>query len=240
MENFVSRNLERVKEQIEKAAQSSGRSAGDIKLCAVSKFHSVEKIVQAFGHGQMLFGENHVQEAFSKREFLDSLENGGKFKNLELHMIGKLQSNKVNKAVECASCIQSVDSLKLVEMIDRKAKSLDRVMDIFFEVHTAEDSKSGWEDFGKMQEALDLISSGAFSNIRLTGLMTMAPFTDDRNLVRKSFETLRMLKEKILVSNPEIPLSELSMGMSGDFEDAIAEGSTMVRIGTAIFGEREY
>ena len=158
----------------------------------------------------------------------------------QLHIIGSLQLNKVKKSVEIASCIQSVDREDLLKEIEKHASKLNKTMDVFLEIHTGEDSKSGYKDESELMSSLQNLSSGLYPHIRATGLMTMAPFCDDEKIVRKSFSSLRELREKVNKSFPNLPIKELSMGMSGDYKIAIEEGSTMVRIGTALFGEREY
>lgn len=210
----------------------------NVRLCAVSKFNPASSVVEALEAGQFLFGENRVQEASGKWDELK--EKTPLWQKAELHIIGQLQTNKVKKAVQYASCIQSVDRIELLEEIQKQCVKIDRKIDVMLEVHTGEDSKSGFESKELLMEAVKMISEGKFPNIRLIGLMTMAPFTDDVEMVRKAFSSTRQLKERINVEYPSIPLTELSMGMSGDYRIAIEEGSTMVRIGTAIFGQRDY
>lgn len=223
---------EKIKENIEKIKSSLPES---VKLCAVSKFHPLEEIEKAIEAGQFLFGENRVQEAFEK--FSKLKEEGKKF---ELHIIGSLQSNKVRKAVLIADCIQSVDSSKLVELINKECQRINKKINIFFELHTGEDSKSGFTDEKEILDLCRRFSSGEFSFVNLSGLMTMAPFTEDKEKIRLSFSSLRKLKEKINSLYPDLPVKELSMGMSSDYKIALEEASTMVRVGTAIFGERQY
>ena len=155
-------------------------------------------------------------------------------------MIGQLQSNKVKKAVEFASCIQSVDRFDLLKEIEKQCAKLNRTIDILFEIHTGEESKSGYTSEEELRKSIEACAKGEFPHIIPDGFMTMAPFTSDEILIRKSFCTLRELSEKLRRDYKELPLRELSMGMSGDFEIAIEEGSTLVRVGTAIFGERDY
>ena len=211
----------------------SGRKEGSVRLCAVSKFHPVDAVKSALKANQFLFGENRVQEAYGKfNELNDS--------RAELHIIGQLQSNKVKKAVEIASCIQSVDRESLLEEIEKQAAKLEKNICIFFEYHTAEDSKSGYGDEDSLFVSLENFSMGLYPHITPAGLMTMAPFSQDEKLVRQSFVKLRNLKETVNQKFSNLPITELSMGMSGDFSLAIEEGSTMVRVGTALFGERDY
>jgi pyridoxal phosphate enzyme (YggS family) len=154
----------------------------------------------------------------------------------ELHLIGTLQRNKVKQAVRIASCIESADRLELLEEIETQAAKLDKTLEVLLELHTGEDSKSGFPDVDALLRALDAAS--AMPHLRCGGFMTMAPFTQDGEAIRRSFAFLRDAAEKARSRFPELPLDELSMGMSNDYAIAIEEGSTLVRIGTAIFGER--
>ncbi|MBR1911472.1 MAG: YggS family pyridoxal phosphate-dependent enzyme [Treponema sp.] len=232
-EKQICDNFRIVQEQIAATVSDAGRSAGSVKLCAVSKFHPVEEVSAALKTGQILFGENRVQEAYAK--FTEIHQAGKKF---ELHIIGSLQSNKVKKAVEIASCIQSVDREDLLVEIEKQCAKLEKSIDIFFEIHTGEASKAGYADKTALFTSLEHIEKGMYAHIKPVGLMTMAPFTDDEKAVRNSFQSVRMLKDEINERFPDVPVTELSMGMSGDYKIAIQEGSTMVRIGTALFGER--
>lgn len=231
----INENLSTIKNKIHNAEIKANRPENSVKLMAVSKFHTVEEIKKAIDAGQNLFGENRVQEACQKFEELFSYQ-----PKIELHIIGNLQLNKVKKAVKIASCIQSVDRLELIEEIEKQCEKINKNINIFFEIHTAEDSKSGYTSEEELFESLDLISKGKFPHIKTKGLMTMAPFTNDENLIRKSFVTLKNIQQNAKLKFPILDLEELSMGMSGDFEIAIEEGSTLVRVGTAIFGERNY
>lgn len=224
-----------VREQIAQAEAKSGRQAGSVKLCAVSKFHTAEDVAFAASQcAQTLFGENRVQEAASKAEELSSLGVHG----LELHIIGHLQSNKVAKAVKIASCIQSVDRTSLLCEIEKQCTKIQKAINVFFELRTAEESKTGFDSADDVLRAAELFAAAAYPHITPVGLMTMAPFTDDELLIRRSFCLLRTLRESLNTHFPTLPIEELSMGMSGDFPLAIDEGSTMVRIGTALFGQR--
>ena len=232
-ESQIAENFHRIREEIKAAELKSGRKEGSVRLCAVSKFHPVDVVKSALKANQFLFGENRVQEAYGKfNELNDS--------RAELHIIGQLQSNKVKKAVEIASCIQSVDRESLLEEIEKQAAKLEKNICIFFEYHTAEDSKSGYGDEDSLFVSLENFSMGLYPHIMPVGLMTMAPFSQDEKLVRQSFVKLRNLKETVNQKFSNLPITELSMGMSGDFSLAIEEGSTMVRVGTALFGERDY
>ena len=231
----IKENLEIIRNKISDAEKKSGRSQGSVKLMAVSKFHPSEAVVEAFEAGQLLFGENRVQEAAEK--FPPLIE---QHSDISVHMIGQLQSNKVKKAVTFASCIQSVDRIELLQEIEKQCAKLNRNINILFEYHTGEESKSGYTSEEELCKSLEACAKGDFPHIIPCGFMTMAPFTDDEQLIRNSFITLRQLSEKLKPQFPQLPLTELSMGMSGDFEIAIEEGSTLVRVGTAIFGERDY
>ena len=228
-------NLEIIRNKITQAEIKSGRKEGSVKLMAVSKFHPSESVIEAFNAGQLLFGENRVQEASQK--FPPLIE---AHPEISIHMIGQLQSNKVKKAVEFADCIQSVDRIDLLREIEKQCSKNERTIKILFEVHTGEESKSGYTTETELLESIEACAKGEFPHIIPQGFMTMAPFTDDEKLIRKSFSTLRNLSEKIKPQFPSLCLNELSMGMSGDFEIAIEEGSTLIRVGTAIFGERDY
>lgn len=234
---MIKENLEKIKNRIQIAEKKSGRSENSVKLMAVSKFHPVSQIIEAVEQGQFLFGENRVQEAVQK--FTDPSFEG--FKNkISLHQIGQLQSNKVKQIVKIADCIESVDRIELLQEIEKQCAKIEKKIQILFEIHTAEDSKSGYNSEKLLFESLKACSQNDFPHITAKGFMTMAPFTQDERLIRNSFITLRTLSEKMKKEFPNLDLSELSMGMSNDFEIAIEEGSTIVRVGTAIFGERNY
>ncbi len=231
----IKENLQIIRNKISEAEKKSGRKSGSVKLMAVSKFHPAQAVEEAMAAGQFLFGENRVQEASAKFPPLIASH-----PEINVHMIGQLQSNKVKKAIEFASCIQSVDRLDLLKEIEKQCSKLNRTIDILFEIHTGEESKSGYTNAADLLESIEACVNGNFPHIIPKGFMTMAPFTDDQIMVRKSFIALRELSEKLRQEYPTLPLTELSMGMSGDFEIAIEEGSTLVRVGTAIFGQRDY
>ncbi len=228
-------NLLNINDKIRNIEKQTGRKENSVKLLAVSKFHPVEKITEAINSNQFLFGENRVQEAVEK--FPKLLEENSQ---IELHMIGVLQSNKIKNAVKVASCIQSVDRIEMLSLIEKQCSKIDKTVKIMFEYHTGEESKSGFETEESLVEALSMCDKKLYPHIVPCGFMTMAPFTEDKNLIHKSFSTLRNISEKYRKQFPELQLTELSMGMSNDYDIAIEEGSTIVRIGTAIFGEREY
>ena len=233
--NSIENNLKEILQKIESAEQKYNRTKGTVKLLAVSKFHPVDAVEKAISAGHLLFGENRVQEAVAKFSDINSFN-----KDVELHIIGQLQTNKVKKAVSVASCIESIDRIDLLKEIQKQCEKINKKIKILFEVNTAEDSKSGFKNYEDLYEAVKYCADGNTPFVEPIGFMTMAPLTDDEVLIRKSFSSLRKLSEKLQTEFPMFNFSELSMGMSNDYEIAIEEGSTEVRIGTAIFGEREY
>lgn len=202
-----------------------------VKLLAVSKFHPVEAIVEAYEAGQRAFGESRPQELKQKYEVLPH--------DIEWHMIGHLQTNKVKYIAPFVHLIESLDSERLAEEIERQAAKCNRVIDCLLEIHiTDEDSKSGWD----YAELLEFVRRGGFKalpHIRLRGVMGMATFTDDEAVVRADFERLAACKAELAEYFGE-EFDTLSMGMSDDYRLAIEYGSTEVRIGSTIFGERVY
>ena len=202
-----------------------------VTLVAVSKFHPIEALNEAYEAGQRIFGESRVQELLVKHEALP--------KDIEWQMIGHLQTNKVRQIVPFVSLIQSVDSVRLAECINREAERIGRVVDILLEIHVAqEDSKTGW-DYSELVEYLQSGAMAELKNIRVRGIMGMATNTDDEEVIRHDFERLAECKRELTKHFGE-EFDTLSMGMSDDYELAIECGSTMVRIGSSIFGERNY
>lgn len=202
-----------------------------VTLVAVSKFHPIEALREAYDAGQRIFGESRPQEMCAKQPLMPA--------DVEWHMIGHLQTNKVKYIAPFVALIHSVDSARLVAEINRQAERCGRVIDVLFEVHLAEDeSKSGWDE-GELRE---FISSGAladYHNIRVRGLMTIGTLTDDIELNKSEFRALRALFEELRGEFGE-GFDTVSMGMTSDYREAIECGSTMVRIGSKIFGERIY
>jgi PLP dependent protein len=204
-----------------------------VKLVAVSKTKPVSDILQAYNAGQKIFGENRAGEMESKKDQLPE--------DIRWHMIGHLQTNKVRSIISFVSLVHSVDSFRLLKTINDEALKIGRVVDCLLQFHIAtEETKFGFS----INEARDMIGSEGFSrlnSIRICGVMGMATYSDDDNLVRNEFRTLagyfKILKESYFKESPAF--GEISMGMSGDFRIAIEEGSTMVRIGSLIFGERK-
>jgi PLP dependent protein len=202
------------------------------RLVAVSKTHPIEKIKEAYDSGQRIFGENKVQELVTKHAQLAN--------DIEWHMIGHLQTNKVKQLVSFISLIHSVDSFKLLEEVNKQSKKVNRIVNCLLQVHIAkEETKFGLDE----DELTELIISGKISvldSVNIKGLMGMATFTSDKDQVRSEFRHLKKLFDKI--SKMELPsnmeMKELSMGMSQDYLLAIEEDSTLIRIGTAIFGSR--
>lgn len=206
-----------------------------VKLVAVSKFNDAEKVMQALEAGQNIFGENRIQEAAPKFDFIRSQ---GYLP--ELHIIGNLQRNKVKEAVRIASRIQSVDRVELVEEIEKQCAKINKTMEILFEIHTAEDSKSGFTSKEELFSLLQKFYDGLYPHIVTKGFMTMAPFVDDEKIIRESFKKTSAIQKEAANFFSKLDLRELSMGMTQDYKIAVEEGSTMVRIGTGIFGERNY
>lgn len=233
MNEEIKVNIEKIKSQITAAEIAAGRKTGSVKLLAVSKFHPAESVYDAISAGQIDFGENRVQEACSK--FPEIIE---KFPNVNLHIIGQLQTNKVKKAVQIASMIESVDRLELVKEIEKQCAKIDKKIEILFEFHTGEESKSGYKTVESLEETLDFIAQGNAPHIIPKGFMTMAPLTENTDEIKKSFLMMKQTAEKMQEKYNDFELTELSMGMSHDFKIAIEAGSTEVRVGTAIFGQR--
>lgn len=224
-------NLVSVEKKIQEACLRAGRRREDVTLIAVSKTKPLEDLEEAYQLGVRVFGENKVQELVDK---YDSLP-----KDIEWHMIGHLQRNKVKYIIDKAAYIHSVDSLRLAETIEKEAAKRNITVNILIEVNVArEESK-----FGLMPEELDeFISKVAeFPHIRVKGLMTIAPFVEDSEENRSIFQRLHKLSVDIESKNVDnITMRVLSMGMTNDYEVAIEEGATMVRVGTGIFGARNY
>jgi pyridoxal phosphate enzyme (YggS family) len=198
---------------------------------AVSKFNPVSSVIEALDAGQKLFGENRVQEAVEKFSAVQALH-----PDAEMHIIGSLQRNKVRHALKVCSCIQSADRMELLAETDKQARLCGKIVRVFFELHTGEDSKSGFTSEAELEQCVE--AAGSMASVECAGFMTMAPFTGDERAIHAAFSLCRETAQKIRQKFPQLPLNELSMGMSGDYRIAIEEGSTLVRIGTAIFGTR--
>ena len=229
---MIAGNIKKIRELIEKKAVESKRDPSDIRLIAVSKNFGKDEIVDAFNEGIVDFGENKAQELVSKYEELSSVRS-----KIIWHFIGVLQRNKVRFAVQTSEFIHSVDSLLLAAEINKRADKIKKIQKILLEVNTSgEDSKSGITEESELKDLIKYCRE--LPNVKPVGLMTIAPYTDDKDIIRNSFRYLRHLKNEL--NTEENDLAELSMGMTNDFEIAIEEGATMLRIGTAIFGERNY
>ena len=230
----IAENIARVRERIEAAALRAGRRANDVTLMAVSKTFPAEGIREAYAAGIRAFGENRVQEFAGKADAVADLVGA------ELHLIGHLQTNKAGKAAELFTAIDSVDSAKLAAKLNAAAAELGRKISVLIEVNIGgEAAKSG---VAVESPELEAILQGAteWAHLEIRGLMTVPPFAEDPELARPYFRQLRELRDRIATRRlPGVAMETLSMGMSHDFEVAIAEGATCVRVGTAIFGRRE-
>jgi PLP dependent protein len=229
----IPENIWALKEKIERAANRSGRSPSEIALMAVTKTHPPERIRDAYDAGLRLFGENRVQEFSAKAGAVSDLSGA------EWHMIGHLQTNKAVKAVELFSAVDSVDSVKLAEKLDAAARALNKKVQVLIEINIGgEKAKSGIAPGSTELEDL-LKAAPRLEALAFRGLMTIPPHTEDPQGARPYFRQLRALRDQIATRKlPAISMNVLSMGMSHDFEVAVEQGSTCVRIGTAIFGER--
>ncbi|MCB2167908.1 MAG: YggS family pyridoxal phosphate-dependent enzyme [Deltaproteobacteria bacterium] len=222
--------IETIHRRIEKAAIAAGRKPAAVRLVAVSKTVPADRVREAIQNGITLMGENYIQEAREKIEALREFP-------VAWHFIGHLQSNKAKYAVRLFDLIHSVDSIKLARELNRQACKIDKIQDILIQVNTGKEaSKSGVY----VDDALTLVrEAGQMNNIAVKGLMTLPPYFNAPDRVRPYFQALRALRDRIASESlPGIAMDELSMGMTGDFEAAIQEGATLVRIGTALFGER--
>lgn len=225
----ISRNLALINERIRAAAEAAGRDPASVRLVAVSKTRPAADISAAYQAGQTIFGENYIQELVPKLAEVHE--------TVQWHVIGHLQSNKVKYIAGRVAMIHSVDRLSLAQEIDRQWGKLGKCCDVLIQVNiSGEATKSGTTEEG----AIQLVRECALlPHIRVKGLMTMPPFFDDPDAARPYFAELRRLSEAVAGQRiAGVDMAELSMGMSGDFEAAIQEGATLVRIGTAIFGER--
>lgn len=225
----ISRNLADIRLRIRAAAETAGRDPDSVRLVAVSKTRPAADVTAAFQAGQIIFGENYIQELAAKLEQVQEA--------VQWHVIGHLQSNKVKYIAGRVALIHSVDRLSLAEEINRQWGKLGQLCPVLIQVNiSGESTKSGTTEEGALQLVRDC---ALLPNIRVQGLMTMPPIFDDPEAARPCFAELRRLSRMIDAAGiPGVEMKELSMGMSGDFEAAIQEGATLVRVGTAIFGER--
>jgi hypothetical protein len=226
-------NLTRIEHRIAAACRRAGRSRSEVSLMAVSKTHPAEALAEATRSGILLFGENRVQEFEAKRPRLREMGVAA-----DIHLIGHLQSNKSAKGAELFDAIDTVDSLRLAERLSDAVIRLEKTLPILIEIKlSSEPTKDGLPPDGPDLPAL-LKRLPDLPALPFRGLMTIAPFDDNPETARACFRRLRLLRDTLAQQHPRLDFSTLSMGMSADFELAIEEGSTLVRIGTALFGER--
>jgi pyridoxal phosphate enzyme (YggS family) len=226
----IAENLERIRGEVADACSRAHRRPEDVALMAVSKMHPAEALLEAYEAGHRLFGENRVQEAQAKAPQILGLS------GLELHLIGPLQNNKTGKAAEIFHAVDTLDSVKTAERLNAAAEALGKTLQVLVEVKLSHEvSKHGIapEDFPGLLAAV-----APLGNLRVCGLMTVPPWSEDAETARPYFQHLRRLRDENVATYPT--LTELSMGMSNDFRVGIEEGSTCVRVGTAIFGKRAY
>lgn len=228
----IRENIETIKLNIKNAKETVSRSSDDITLIAVTKTVDVDKVLEAIECGVTDVGENKPQELARKYEIIGD--------KVRWHLIGSLQTNKVKYIIDKVHMIHSLDRVGLCEEIQKRAEKIDRVIDCLVQVNISkEDSKHGLNE----EDVIDFIKevSSKYNNIHIKGLMTMAPFTDEEDKIRIVFKKLKNLSLKIEDLNiSNVSMNYLSMGMSNDYKIAIEEGSTIVRVGTSIFGERNY
>ena len=230
----IASNIARVQEEIAHACRRAGRPESDVALMAVSKMHPAEAIAEACGAGLQLFGENRVQEWQQKHPIVSQLT--GSSGQIQMHLIGPLQSNKTARAAELFDAVDSVDSVRIATRLNQTASELKKKLPVLIEVKLShEESKHGIapDELAALLEQLQPLES-----LIPSGLMTVPPWSEDAETARPYFQKLRRLRDELLPRCPS--LTQLSMGMSNDFAVAIEEGSTCVRVGTAIFGKRQY
>lgn len=235
----LAENLERLEEQIAAACRAAGRARGEVELMAVSKTYPAATIAEAASLGLRLFGENRVQEFATKATSAAALRESIAVPDLRAHLIGHLQSNKAARAAEIFDAVDSVDSLRLAERLNEAAEKLAKRLPILIEVKlSAEETKAGLDP--NSSEAAELLARlPTLANLEPRGLMTIAPWGVAEEVTRACFRSLREWRDRWSAAYPRLALDVLSMGMSGDFALAIAEGATRIRIGTALFGKRQ-
>jgi len=224
----IAGNIAKIEERIQKACDKAGRKRGEITLMGVSKFVQIEKIEEAFSAGVRCFGESRIKEASEKFENWQRQDS-------QLHFIGYLQRNKAKQAALLFDCIQSVDRDELIEELDKQSLARLKPLKVLLEMRTGEETKSGYVNIESLFKAAESVLNCKM--LKLSGLMTMAPFTDDIELIRSSFRQLVKVQNELEKRYPGEDWTCLSMGMSNDFETAVEEGSTMLRIGSAIFND---
>jgi hypothetical protein len=225
----IAANLERVRNEIEDACARAHRDPATVRLMAVSKMHPAEALLEAHAAGQRLFGENRVQEWQAKMTAIPA-------PGLEMHLIGPLQNNKTNKAAELFYAVDTVDSFKTAERLNRAAAALNKTISVLIEVKLSPEETKHGVAADELSALLDQLTP--LDHLVVRGLMTVPPWSEEPETARPYFQHLRRLRDELRPARPA--LTELSMGMTNDFHVAIEEGSTTVRIGTAIFGKRVY
>jgi hypothetical protein len=239
----VAENLARTEEEILAACRRSNRSRNDVRLMAVSKVHPAELVAEAFAAGVRLFGENRVQEFQQKSADLQALGIGVAYDgtsgdDAQVHLIGHLQSNKAARAAEIFTAVDTVDSLKLAQRLDEAAGKVKRRLPVLIEIKMSEEEAKTGLAPGSEELAALLERLPDLGHLQMRGLMTVAPLDENKETARACFRQLRLLRDQLAARYSQLDFRELSMGMSGDFSIAIEEGSTLVRIGTAIFSAR--
>jgi pyridoxal phosphate enzyme (YggS family) len=228
--DMFKKNLEKVRERVAASCHRSGRHHDSVRIMAVTKSFPVSYVGIALASGITLFGENRIQEAAVKYERLRS--------SCELHLIGHLQRNKAKKAVELFTCIHSIDNIETANALAVHAETIGKTIDILIEINTTEEeTKFGLRNQNDYFPLVDSIFK--LNYVNLCGLMTVGPFTSDKKRIRAAFSTLRRIYEKTRETYPDHSFPVLSMGMSSDYDIAVEEGATLVRIGSALFGERQ-
>jgi len=228
----IKKNISTIHRRIENACKRANRSTDEVKLLLATKTVAADKISLALQCGETLIGENKVQELKDKKAFLN-------VHSYESHFIGHLQTNKIKDVLKYVTCIQSIDRLDLAKKIAERLQYEGRSIDILIQINTSyEESKFGVDPLsaiGFIQEV------SRYETLKIRGLMTIGLFSSDNGEVRKCFKLLKSIQKQVIEENiPNVEMSELSMGMSGDLEIAVEEGATIVRVGTAIFGQRKY
>jgi pyridoxal phosphate enzyme (YggS family) len=234
----ISENISRVEQQIAAACRCANRARNEVRLMAVSKTHPPEAILEAYAAGLRLFGENRVQEYASKQNTLDTAGIFSAQPSAAFHLIGPLQTNKIARAADLFSAIDTVDSLRLAERLNTAAEACEKTLSICIEIKLSpEETKHGLAPgSAELSQLLERLAD--FSHLQTRGLMTVPPYADDPEEARPYFRRLRELRDSLARRYSRSALDELSMGMSHDFSVAIEEGATLIRIGTAIFGAR--
>jgi len=235
--NSIKKRIDALRNNINQVAQKSKKSIGDIHLICVTKYAGIDEVLEAVSCGCYEIGENRFQEMRKKYDALQNILPTAQFQKIKWHFIGHLQTNKIKSVLGYASMIQSVDSLNLIDSINEQAKKINRKVDILVQVNISkEDSKFGL----KLTQVHNFLQRGfEYPNLCIKGFMGIAEFSNDEDLLHKEFRALKQLfdaQNEILIQNGHCAMSVLSMGMTNDYKIAIEEGSTMIRVGSAIFG----